>query len=299
MRPSEQTIKQYKLKICEIAKVFDAFCNKHDLRYFGIGGTAIGALRHKGIIPWDDDIDFVMPRPDYERFLLLCDELLPQYDVFEHRRNTLYHLTMAKMCDANTSLIDSFRQHLITGAFIDIFPIDGCPGATKEDRAKFFNDYRKLRAKGEAIQNWYPWRDILSAIHMCEWRQIPLQLLSHWYHLTGKRNTYFEQCDKILMTNPYEEAEYVAYFSTYRSAKIISPRKWFDSYYYVPFEDFEIRLPIGIHDYLTQLFGNYMQEPPIEKRIAQHSFGYLNLHKRVTWDEAKKDAAKRNNVIQT
>jgi len=65
MKSSEETVRRYKKIICEIAKAFDTFCTENDLRYFGIGGTAIGALRHKGIIPWDDDIDFVMPRPDY------------------------------------------------------------------------------------------------------------------------------------------------------------------------------------------------------------------------------------------
>lgn len=287
MRLSEETIKQYKLKICEIAKAFDAFCNEHDLRYFGIGGTAIGALRHKGIIPWDDDIDFVMPRPDYERFLELADELLPKYEVFHHRKYPLYHLTMAKMCDANTSYISSFSQHMMLGAFIDIFPIDGCPGETKEERTKFFNDYRKLRAKGEAIQNWYSPRYLLALIHTKQWQQIPNVLRSQWYHLIGKKNPFFEECDKILMAHPYETSEYVAYFSTYRSAKIISPREWFDDYYYAPFEDFQIRLPKGIHEYLTQLFGDYMTPPPPEFiETDNHGFAFMDLEKRITWEDA-------------
>ena len=145
---SETTRALYKAKICEIAKVFDAFCNKHNLRYFGIGGTAIGALRHKGIIPWDDDIDFVMPRPDYDLFLKLSQELMPRYEVFTHKTHPLYHLTMAKMCDANTSYLASFEQHLMLGAFVDVFPLDGCPGETKEERARFFNDYMKIRHNG-------------------------------------------------------------------------------------------------------------------------------------------------------
>lgn len=284
---SEAEIKIYKQKICNVAKAFDAFCNKHNLSYFGIGGTAIGALRHKGIIPWDDDIDFVMPRPDYERFLELSKELMPMYDVFEHRRNPLYHLTMTKMCDANTSLIDSFRQHVMLGAFIDIFPLDECPGNTKEEREKFFYDYRSIRAKGEALQNWYPWRDIIAAVHCKAWERIPLILKSKWHHCSGEtKNTYFEKCDAILSNTNYGEAQYVAYFSTWQSAKVISPKHWFSDYTYVPFEDFEIRLPIGIHEYLTQLFGDYMTPPPPEKRIAQHSFGYLNLNKRVSWTDA-------------
>lgn len=289
MKLSEETVRYYKKIICEIAKAFDTFCTENDLRYFGIGGTAIGALRHKGIIPWDDDIDFVMPRPDYERFLKICEKLEPRYEVFHHRKYPLYHLTMAKMCDANTSYLSSFMQHQITGAFIDIFPIDGCPGKTKDERVKFFNDYRKLRAQGEAIQNWYPANYILSLIHTRNWKDIPNVLLSYWYHLTGKKNDIFEKCDKILMANPYESSEYVAYFSTYRSAKIISPRTWFDDYFYADFEDFRIRLPRGIHEYLTQVFGDYMTPPPQKVvEMGGHGCAFLDLDKRVTWKEAYK-----------
>lgn len=289
MGQNEEITKRYKKVICEIAKAFDAFCTENNLRYFGIGGTAIGALRHKGIIPWDDDIDFVMPRPDYERFLKICDRMEPKYEVFHHRKNPLYHLTMSKMCDANTSYIASFSQHIITGAFIDIFPIDGCPGETKEEREKFFNEYRKLRARAEAIQNWYPATYILSLIRVKLWSEIPNVLRSYWYHFTGKKNDYFELCDKVLMANQYDNSEYVAYFSTYRSAKIISPRKWFDDYYYAPFEDFQIRLPKGIHEYLTQVFGDYMT-PPSPDFIATdyHGFAFMDLDKRVTWEEAYK-----------
>lgn len=287
MKPSEETIRQYKLKIIEIAKAFDAFCNKYDLRYFGIGGTAIGALRHKGIIPWDDDIDFAMPRPDYERFLQLCDELMPKYDVFEHRRNPNYHLTMAKMCDAHTSYVSSFSLHFVSGAFIDIFPMDGCPGDTKEERVKFFNEYMKIRHNGEAIQNWYSWRYLLSLIHTKNWEEIPRMLRSKWYHLIGKKNPFFKQCDKILMETPYDESEYVAYFGTWRGSKVISEKKWFNDFYYAPFEDFQIRLPIGVHEYLTHLFGDYMTPPPIEVQVSDyHGVAYLNMEKRVTWEKA-------------
>ena len=295
MKLTEETQQKYKNIICNIAKAFDAFCQKYNLRYFGIGGTAIGALRHGGIIPWDDDIDVAMPRPDYEQFLSLCKELRPKYEVFTHRNTALYHLTMAKMCDANTSYIASFRQKVMLGAFIDIFPIDACPGSTAEERELFFNSYMKLRHNGEAIQNFYTLRDLFSAIYSKRWIEIPRQLLSHYYHLIKKNNPYFAQCDKILMRTPYEKSDYVAYFGTWRGTKVISPKVWFNDFYYVDFEDFKIRLPIGVHDYLTQLYGNYMTPPPTSV-IAKdyHSFSYINLEKRISWQEARKNTLHRN-----
>ena len=290
MRPSPEITKRYKQKICEIAKAFDRFCCDHNLRYFGIGGTAIGALRHKGIIPWDDDIDFVMPRPDYERFLELSSEMSPQYEVITHRNTPDYHLTMAKMCDANTSYISSFRQHVILGAFIDIFPMDGCPGSTKEEREKFFYNYMEMRHDGEAIGNWYTLRDFLGCTYHRDGRGMWRQIRSHVYHILNKKNDIFTKCDEILMANPFDTAEFVAYFSTWKSAKIISPKEWFEDYYYAPFEDFQIRLPKGIHQYLTQLFGDYMTPPPPEMiKDDDHGFSYMNLDKRVSWHEARNE----------
>lgn len=290
MTPAQAISARYKICICKIAKHFDAFCNENNLRYFGIGGTAIGALRHKGIIPWDDDIDFVMPRPDYERFLQLAERLHPSYKVITHRNTPKYHLTMAKMYDANTSYIGSFKQKVVVGAFIDIFPIDGCPGNTEQERKNFFYSYMRLRHRGEAIGNYYTLRDLIGRAIRKDWTGIQNQLISHWYHLLGKHNDVFDQCDKLLMSTPYESSEYVAYFSTWRSAKVISPKEWFDDYFYAPFEDFKIRLPQGIHQYLTQLFGDYMTPPPQSViDMDYHGYAYLNLDRHVTWQEAKRE----------
>lgn len=290
MKLSPEEVKRYKRIICEIAKRFDAFCNEHNLRYFAIGGTAIGALRHKGLIPWDDDIDFVMPRPDYERFLNLSEKLEPKYQVFTHRNNPKYHLTMAKMCDMETSYVASFRQHIVTGAFIDIFPMDGCPGETKGAREDFFYRYMKLRHRGEAIANWYSLRDFFGCIYRKDFTGVKNQLRSHWYHILRKKNDIFSKCDEILMANPFDASEYVAYFGTWRKANIISPKKWFDDFYYAPFEGFQVRMAVGSHEYLTQSYGDYMTPPPPEViKVDDHGFDYMNLNEHVSWEQAYKE----------
>ena len=128
MNVTQEQLVEFKRHVLKVAKVFDAFCVEHKLRYFAFAGTAIGALRHKGIIPWDDDIDFVMPRPDYEKFLRLATSLLPEgFEVLSHQNNKEYHLQFAKMCDARTSLLIDSRSRCMMGAFVDIFPIDGLP----------------------------------------------------------------------------------------------------------------------------------------------------------------------------
>lgn len=285
---SEEQKKRYCQKILQIAKYFDAFCTEHALQYFAIGGTAIGALRHQGMIPWDDDIDFVMPRPDYERFLILAKQYMSdKYELFEHRSNKLFHQSICKMCDVNTSLIDSIRYDCVIGAFIDIFPVDGMPETDENGRIQYFQDYYRLRRMAEAINTHLTFRDFLSALYHRDIISLRGQIYSHIYHLLKRENDIFEKCDAYLARHSYENSEYVAYFGTNRGIKGISRREWFDSYYYVPFEDFKIRLPIGIDNYLMQVYGDYMTLPPITERVALHTFGYLNLNERVPLHVAK------------
>ncbi|WP_297900486.1 LicD family protein [uncultured Parabacteroides sp.] len=278
----------YVEKILEIAKYFDNFCSKHGLRYFAIGGTAIGALRHHGMIPWDDDIDFVMPRPDYERFLMLSKkELSSQYDIFEHRMNKSFHQSICKMCDANTSYLDSWRYDCVLGAFIDIFPMDGMPDTNERGRIDYFLTYYQMRRIAEAINTHYSFRDLLGAIYHMDIIGIKSQIYSHFYHLLHKDNDIYIKCDNYLMRYPYETSEYVAYFGTNKGINGISKREWFNDYYYVPFEDFQVRLPIGIDKYLTRVYGDYMTPLPVSERGSLHSFGYLNLNERVPLNIAK------------
>lgn len=275
----------YKTKIIAIAKYFDQFCTDNNLSYFAIGGTAIGALRHNGIIPWDDDIDFVMPRPDYEKFMFLSKELDKNYKVFTHQNSELYHLPFAKMCDITTTLLPSSKHRCVLGAFIDIFPIDGLPSTDMLGRIKYFNSAIKIRNIAIGINTYYSFKDFISAIYRLDFKNLKAQIYSKFYHLFKLKNNYFIKFENYLKQNSYDESEYVAYFGTFRGDKVISPKMYFESYFYHKFEDFKIRLPIGIKEYLTNVYGDYMTPPPLEKRILLHSYFYLNLNKRITIEE--------------
>jgi lipopolysaccharide cholinephosphotransferase len=278
----------YKEKILSIARYFNDFCRRHHLRYFGIGGTAIGALRHRGMIPWDDDIDFVMPRPDYERFLQLATtELSPDYDFFEHRYTPKFHQSICKLCDARTSLMDSNRYDCVIGAFIDIFPIDGMPDTDEAGRRNYFMTYYRMRKIAEAINTHFSGRDFLSALYHRDWHGMHEQILSHLYHVLHRPNDYYPRCDAYLAQHDFATAEYVAYFGTNRGTRGISRREWFSEAFEADFEDFRIFLPIGIDHYLRQVYGDYMTPLPPEERVPLHSYGYLNLERRVSLAEAR------------
>lgn len=296
MKVTQEQIALFKKRVLNVANVFDAFCTENKLRYFAIAGTAIGALRHKGFIPWDDDIDFVMPRPDYERFLEIAPKLLSKdYEVLSHRNNKEYHLQFAKMCDANTSLLVSHCSHCMMGAFVDIFPMDGLPNHDAEGRKKFFSDFVEKRNRAYNKRLHLHFTDYFHSLYRLDWKAIRYQLSSDWNHLIKCNVDPYEECDAITMANAFDDSEYVAYFGTNHGSKVISPRMWFDSYYYVPFEDIQLRLPVGIDNYLRLVYGDdYMQLPPESKREARHSYYYLNLDKRVSYEQAVVELKKLN-----
>jgi hypothetical protein len=119
----------------DMVEVFLDICEKHHLRYFAVGGTLLGAVRHRGFIPWDDDVDLAMPRKDYERFLEVAPAMLPEHLALTNKRNEPDnpHLYFSRIRNRNTTHITKFAQEcrINHGVFIDIFPEDGLPTGKK------------------------------------------------------------------------------------------------------------------------------------------------------------------------
>lgn len=115
-------------RILRILLAVDNCCRQHGLRYYIWAGTMIGAVRHKGFIPWDDDIDIAMPRPDYEQLISHSREWLPApFELVCAENDAAYPLPFGKVQDASTTLIERLHLHYLGGIYIDVFPIDGTP----------------------------------------------------------------------------------------------------------------------------------------------------------------------------
>ena len=127
-----KTVSDSELKTIEleILREVAAFCDAHGVRYYLACGTALGAVRHDGFIPWDDDIDLALPRPDYERFLSLFRS--EKHTVLDSRFDDRYPYAFAKVSDNATCLVENIEQPFPMGVYIDLFPIDGLPANEAE-----------------------------------------------------------------------------------------------------------------------------------------------------------------------
>lgn len=272
---------KYKKILIETLKAFNDFCEMHNLKYFACGGTAIGAVRHKGIIPWDDDIDVCMLRDDYNRFIELKDKCLgTDYRIID-LNDKGYYLPFAKFVNNNTTIWEYKEKPFIFGVFIDVFPLN-TTNSSYEYNYIIYKKYNRLISLYNAAISEYQICDLIKKKELGRFKMYIKHLI-----LKPLRTIIFKQVLKIEDKIKYNNnGDYLLnYYTPYKIEKELFPQDWFKSQITFPFENVTIKLPNGYHEYLTQLFGNYMTLPPIEKRIRPHSRYYYNLDKRLTIDE--------------
>jgi lipopolysaccharide cholinephosphotransferase len=279
MEIDDHTNKEYKKIALDVFRAFVSICNINGLQYFCAFGTALGAVRDLGMIPWDDDVDVFMPRPDYEKFLLIFKEYHSEkYELITPRNNKSYYLLYAKMCDKNTTLLESEDSSCVVGVFIDIFPLDGLSDNRKKQLGRIKN--LKLLFYSSAIRPTFK-----KFINLLSERKF-LLLICVYSRITYLLKTIIV---KILhnkcLEYDYNNAETVACFVDCIGLLETYPKAWFESYIQVPFEDFTVRLPKGFDNYLKFTYGNYMVPPPINERYSQHDKAYLNLNERLCMSE--------------
>lgn len=256
-------IRTLQMRILDILLAFDKICTKHGLRYCICGGTMIGAVRHKGFIPWDDDLDVSMPRPDYEKLIAHAAEWLPKPLEFVCAENDPdYPLPFGKIQDASTTLIERPHLYYLGGCYIDIFPYDG------------FAENKLVRWWQCAKYAYY--RKCLYLVHRDPYKHgrgpsswVPL-LVRKIYSMHGLQ----KRIRKILTKNDYALAKLASsYTDGYKKA---FPKEICDHYGPYEFEGHTVQGIVDYDPYLKVMYGDYMQIPPEEKRV-QHNFYHLDL----------------------
>lgn len=287
------TLSLYNQHLLKVFRAFIEFCDKHNLRYFCCGGTAIGALRHRGIIPWDDDIDVFMPREDFEKLLKLKNVAEKNGYSIASFRNDDYNNLFMKFYDMNTTLWEIKEIPFILGVYIDIFPLD----TTNDNKKEFLRKYKK--------------RKRLDLIYQIICSKYSLSSLINYYKIGNKKYFYKSILSMFIpkFLKSYLRKQLIKFDEEYkqdRGEHLISPygsyyekeylnKEWFKEATKVPFGDFQVNIGIGTHDYLTQLYGDYMKLPPIEKQVSHHYHYYLNLEKGLTMKEIEGELNKQKN----
>ena len=252
-----------------ILKEFIRVCEKHHLRYFVDGGTLIGALRHKGFIPWDDDVDVSMPREDYDKFIKLQYEYEgTPYFIQTWRTDPHYTYCFAKLRDSSTTFIENFYvNHRINhGMWIDIFPIDGVSYKLK-DRKKCAHRFRFIWYMN--YMSYLPqltrkfhketfFKDL--GLNIVGWLLWPFDAF-HWRNRLVERYMKHIKLDKCAMAADYYD---------FKPTKQAMPKYIFDEYIKVPFEDIEVNALKKYDEYLTVLYGDWRTPPPKDKQIGMH-----------------------------
>ena len=241
-----------------------------NLRYFAIGGTAIGAVRHGGFIPWDDDIDIALPIEDYLQFIARANDVLPErYRLQTFRGSEHNHNVFAKVVDTKTTCIERKEApypDAYKGVWVDIMPMSGVPKGSAG--TAFVRQVERFCYVSHVL----PWRlsDMEKASHKALWIACRPMKLRH------SAQDVLTKWENLLAAHPFDDAELVGYTWSRRLEKFTFPKQWFDGCVEMPFEGMTISMPVGYDAYLTSQFGDYMTIPPKEKQVVH--FVFTDLH---------------------
>lgn len=269
----DSLIRGLQMKSLEILLYFKEFCENHNLRFYLCGGCCIGTIRHKGFIPWDDDIDVFMPRDDYEKlgelWLKYADN--KKYSYCRTNEKESFETMLTQISDNNTTFIKTHLKDfdINHGIKLEIIPLDGSPNS-------------KIKRKIQMM-----WAILFNLFN----RQFPPENKGKLANIIGKillgvfrtqniRYRLWKFAEKQMTKYPINnETKYVTELCvTYKYMKNQYPKEFFERAVYKQFEGYQMPLPIGYDGYLRMAFGDYMKLPPKEDRVPKHDAVYINLN---------------------
>ena len=276
----EKICPDYKLQalwdaLYEIYEIFSQICDNHGLRYYAFAGTLLGTIRHKGFIPWDDDLDVAMPRPDYEKFIELANKELPTHLKFVYWKNTPeFNMLFGKIQDSRKGKVlqleENLGHKLSNGVYIDIFPIDGYP------KGRFYRTYLKYRdLLLLPIERFrlYKWSQ-LGRRGRCAW--LVGAVLSIFIPWMRKQYQFMRLHENELLKTSYEDSEFVSDVGlryNVLSQPVLKKEKWGNPVNR-EFGEKSIKIQEGHVEYLEKKFGDYMKLPPISQRKPSHQYSW-------------------------
>ncbi len=249
----------------DILKSFVVYCEENNLEYFLAAGTAIGAVRHRGFIPWDDDIDVMMPRTSYNEFI--ANYKNEQYIVYDCWRRDDYYYPFAKLVDKGTLLKEKTKVPTSFGVYIDVFPIDIIP----QSMLGIFNLKFKRSLIDLMITSKVAW-DRERPV----WKKYILRIAEYCFS-KKKLIDCVREMDLLYKNYVNKPSKYMYCISFFGWDRKPMLKEIYSDYVYTLFEGIKCRLPIGNDVLLKSIYGDYMKLPPKENRIYKHDVEIYKL----------------------
>lgn len=268
MFQKELTLKEIHLITIEVLNKLNEICNMLQINYFAMYGTLIGAVRHKGFIPWDDDLDVAMLRPDFDKFVKYCsehrEELLP-FLLKTVDEDSAYPFMIPRFCDMRYKMVYHEMPDLNMGIFIDIYPFDGVGNADEAEIQKLIRKKNKYSTGlTYSVSSSFPGSK----------KSIFHKAIRYAWYCSAKingRDFYVKKLQKLCQLYSLKDSKYIGCIAWNESIKPIRKEHFLD-YEIIPFEDTTVKVPKDYDTVLRASYGDYMKLPPESERVPYHNY---------------------------